>query len=98
MLLSILAEFFPPVCLVAWRCRNVTHRSCSMVVGLILKFKFLKHLSPFQYLVTGVQNRAYKSTHKRVCIPKSRDVSNTGEETALQFHVMCAFECVLIML
>jgi len=60
-----------------------------MVVGLILKFKSIKHLSPFQYLVTGVQNRAYKPTHKSVHILKSRDVSNTGEETALQFHVMC---------
>jgi len=69
-----------------------------MVVGLILKFKSIKHLSPFQYLVTGVQNRAYKLTHKSICILKSRDMSNPGEETALQFHVMCVRACTLIIL
>jgi len=60
-----------------------------MVVEWILKFKSIRHSSCFQYNFTGFQKRAYKAIHKSVCIAKSRDVSNTGEETDLQFHVMC---------
>jgi len=52
--------------------------------------------SPFQHNSTGVQLRAEKPIHKSVRIPKNRDVSRTGEETGLQFHV-CVCLCVLIM-
>ena len=82
------------MCLVSWRCQNVIYLGCSMVVGLILKFKSIKHFLLFSITLL-VFNKELKSQYTSLYVFLKTEMC--PEQVRRQFY-SCTCVCVCVCL
>jgi hypothetical protein len=84
------------MCLVSWRCQNVTHLGCSMVVGLILKFKSIKHFLHFRITLL-VFNEELKSQYTSLYVfLKTEMCPKQVRRQVYSFTCVCVCMCVCL--